>query len=44
MSKRGFYIMGRYTSCAWFLRRADADAECKRMNYRGGTHYRVVPA
>jgi hypothetical protein len=40
----GYYIMGRYTSCAWFKSREDAEKECKRMNYRGGYVYRVEPS
>ena len=37
----GYYIMGKYTSCAWYAKKADAEAECKRMNYCGNTCYRV---
>lgn len=44
MRGRGFYIIGSYTSCAWFLHREDAERECKRMNYRGGCVYRVEEA
>jgi hypothetical protein len=40
---RGFYVMGQHTSVAWSLTRADAEREAKRLNYRGGTHYTVVP-
>jgi hypothetical protein len=40
----GYYVMGRHTSCAWYLRKVEAERVCKQMNYRGGTHYRVEPA
>ena len=40
----GFYVMGRYTSVAWFRTREEADRECARLNYRGGFVYYVVPA
>lgn len=39
----GYYVMGRYTSVAWFLTRPEAEAYCKHLNYRGGTVYRVEP-
>jgi hypothetical protein len=41
---QGFYVMGRYTSVAWFALRTDAEAWCKQLNYRGGTLYRVEAA
>ena len=40
----GFYIIGRYTSCAWFLHRDEAEKECARMNLAGGTNYHVEPS
>lgn len=43
MMPGGFYVMGRYTSVAWFATRADADALALRLNYSGGATYRVEP-
>jgi hypothetical protein len=40
----GFYVMGQHTSVAWYLTRDEAERDCKQMNYRGGTNYRVEPA
>lgn len=40
----GYYVMGRFTSVAWFLRREDAESLARRLNYRGGTDYKVQPA
>lgn len=40
----GYYVMGRNQSVAWFKTREAAEAEAKRMNYRGGTHYTVEPS
>lgn len=37
----GFYVMGRYTSVAWFAKREAAEALAVRLNARGGAHYRV---
>ena len=34
-SGAGFYVMGRYTSLAWFLRREDAEAEVHRLVLKG---------
>jgi len=41
-SVSGWFIMGKYTSVAWFLNRKAAENEAERMNYRGGQHYIVV--
>ena len=38
----GYYIIGQYTSVAWYKDKSEADKECQRMNYRGGTIYKVV--
>ncbi len=40
----GFYVMGKHTSVAWCATRAEADEVAKRLNYRGGATYTVVPA
>lgn len=40
----GYYVIGSYTSVAWYLILSEAIAEAKRMNYRGGTHYTVEEA
>jgi hypothetical protein len=40
---KGYYIMGQYTSVAWFLSYVDAVHFVKQMNYRGGPNYTVVP-
>ena len=40
----GFYVMSRTQSVAWCATRAEADGVAKRLNYRGGTVYTVVPA
>lgn len=40
----GFYVMGKHTSVAWCATRAEAVEVAKRLNYRGGTVYTVVPA
>lgn len=37
----GYYVMGGYTSVAWFPTEAEAQKLCRQLNYRGGTHYRV---
>lgn len=39
----GYYVMGKHTSVAWFLKREDAERLAKQLNYRGGTHYTVQP-
>ena len=31
----GFYIVGRHTTIAWYRTKTAADAECKRLTYRG---------
>ncbi len=41
--KEGFYVMGQHTSVGWYKTKEEADADAKRMNYRGGTNYTVVP-
>lgn len=38
---QGYFVMGRYTSCAWFLLEPDAEALAKYLNYRGGCVYYV---
>jgi hypothetical protein len=40
---QGYYIMGRYTSVAWFLSYVDAVNWSKQMRYRGGPDYTIVP-
>jgi hypothetical protein len=42
IAPKGYFIMGQHTSVAWYKDKAEADKECKRMNYRGGTIYIVV--
>jgi len=32
----GYYVMGRYTSVAWFVNRADAERVAASLNARGG--------
>ena len=32
---RGWYIVGRHTSCAWFLHFEDATTEVQRLAWRG---------
>ena len=41
----GYYIMGRYTSVAWYPATAKTEAErmATVLNYRGGQTYRVEP-
>lgn len=44
MKPMGYYVMGQYTSVAWFLLKFEAIEYCKKLNYRGGTHYTVKDA
>lgn len=38
----GFYVIGRAgQSVAWYFTREAAEACARRLNYCGGTHYRV---
>lgn len=37
----GYYVVGRYTSVAWCLRREDAERVARHLNQYGGTHYTV---
>lgn len=42
--KKGYYVMGKYTSVAWFLLMSDAISYVNRVNsLYGGINYRVVP-
>ena len=43
-NSEGFYVMGKHTSVAWCATQAEANEVAKRLNYRGGQHYTVVPA
>ena len=46
MSKQiidGYNILGSYQTVAWYKTKEEADDMCKKMNYRGGTFYKVVP-
>lgn len=38
---KGYYVMGRYTSVAWFKSRQEAENLARVLNYRGGTIYYV---
>lgn len=44
----GYFIVAKISkqSVAWFPlnRLAEAERECKRMNYRGGEHYIIEPS
>lgn len=42
---KGFYIMGKYQSVAWYPahKKEEAEKHVKQLNYRGGTDYRLEP-
>jgi hypothetical protein len=37
----GYFVMGQYTSVAWFLKKEDAIKLANRLNIFGGTWYYV---
>jgi hypothetical protein len=47
MKKRiidGYHIVGSYQSVAWVKTKEEADELCEKMNYRGGTFYKIEPS
>lgn len=38
---KGYYVMGRYNSVAWFANHEQAERCCQQLNYRGGTNYYI---
>jgi hypothetical protein len=39
----GYHIVGSYQSVAWVKTKEEADELCKKMNYTGGTFYKIEP-
>ena len=40
----GYYIVGSYHSAAWVKTKEEAVELCTKMNYRGGTFYKIEPS
>jgi len=40
----GYYIHGGYTTVAWYKTKEEAEAMCRKMNYRGDCYYKVIPS
>jgi len=38
---RGYFVMGKHTSVAWYLTRDEAERVATQLNYRGGIWYTV---
>jgi len=39
----GYHIVGSYSAVAWVKTKKEAQELCKKMNYRGGTFYKIEP-
>lgn len=40
----GYRIVGSYQSVFWVKTKEEAEELCKKMNYRGGTFYKIEPS